>query len=194
MQSHQSQSLQQDPYVTCDLAYHFSYLLLYGLLVLGAYDVFGWISIAIAIAVQLLVINLEVPLLQHFLCVDIRYDKGDLAYLALDEPLLDLSKNGIQEGGNLLVRRHEYKQTEMLGRRKHLRRIYSSLIEYTVDPVDYNEGDMRKREVTGIVRVVMYVLRQLLTKILLDHLGGALQSNALGFLLHFRHDSNCNFA
>lgn len=125
---------------TCDLTYYFAYLLLYSFHILRPYV--GQLDTPDAavrsIRLLVLIIDLEVPFLQHLLRIDIRYNEGDFTHLALDQPLLDLSQHGVQEGRDLLVRGREDEQTEMLGGLECLRRIYPSLIEYTVDSVDCN--------------------------------------------------------
>lgn len=130
---------------TCDLTYHFAYFLLYSFHILRPY--FRQIGLDIAICsvcLLVLIVNLEIPLLQHFLSVDIRYDERDFTHLALDEPLLDLSQHGVQEGCDLLVRGRENEQTKVLGGLKRLRRIYPSLIEYTIDSIDCKSDSQRE--------------------------------------------------
>lgn len=127
-------------YATCNLTYHFAYFLLYSFHIFRPY--FGQISlktIVRSVRFLVLVIDLEVPLLQHLLRIDICYNERDLTHLALDKPLLDLSQHGVQEGRDLLVRGREDEESEMLGGLERLRRIYPPLIEYTVNPIDCNE-------------------------------------------------------
>lgn len=125
---------------TCNLTYHFAYFLLYSFHILRPY--IGQIGLKTAIRsirFLVLVIDLEVPFLQHLLRIDICYNERDLTHLALNKPFLNLSQHSVQEGCDLLVRGREDEESKMLGGLERLRRIYPSLIEYTINPIDCNE-------------------------------------------------------
>jgi len=91
---HFDQNLIRD--ATCNLTYHFAYFLLYRFHILCSY--FRQVTLDAAIcSIRLLIfiINLEVPLFQYLLRIDICNDERDLTHLALNEPLLDLSQHSV---------------------------------------------------------------------------------------------------